>query len=65
MTDIHVGVLRAETWQEYKELVAGLAKALTGKESTLPDEWYQQEFAELQAHMRADREGQSETPQEG
>jgi len=64
VTEIHVGVLRAETWQEYKQLVAGLAKALTGKESTLPDEFYQEEFRKLQTERKARAEGKLRTPPE-
>ena len=64
-TKINVGLFQAETWEELKELLVGMTRGMTGNEPTFPDSWYQEKFAELQGQVKADREGHSESPQEG
>jgi len=64
-TSVKMAPLKFETWHEMKELPVGMRRGIIAKEPDFPDEWYQERFAVFQTNRRADRDGHSETSQEG
>ena len=61
-TQISVALFKAESWEQLKEMLVGMTKALIGKEPDWPDSCYQEKYADLQAERkaRADAETQSQ-----